>query len=928
MRLPGSLPAISMGGEARQRMDPFAWLTDLVIRRRWLVIGVWIVVITGCAAFLAPHAAEALQGGSLLLPGSESDRAGVLLQDRLGASSQSTVVAVLRSPELTVDDPGFKAEVDAAADRLAMVRGVRSVQTLYSTGEPALAAPGRHTTVVRIALAGDEQAQQAAVPRLRAALRPTRLEHSVTGFAAVNYDSLGASEADAHVAELIFLPVLFVLLLLAFRTLPAALIPLTLGGLTVAVTQGLLLPLGRLVPTSVFALNIGSMIGLGLCIDYSLIIVNRYREEIQDGQSGHDALLICMATAGRSITYSGATVIVAMIAMTILLIPIVMVRSISLAVALVAAVAILFALTLLPAILQLLGHRIESFAVLPPARRSKPGEVGFWYRFSNQIMAHPAAWLIGGLTLLMLLATPFRSIVLGGPGIPAGVESARGADAMTAAFGPGRLTPVQIVIHTRSAGGVWTPEVLGAIDDLTRRLGGDGRVESVQSLRTALADLPRDRFTQLTPALAGSGLDRLGSLVDTRGGDTTTVSVYSRTGQFDARTAALLADIRGRVLPATAGLATADVSVGGETAVFQDFEAGLYDRFPLVAGVVMLLIFLILMMFFQSVLLPLKAVVLNLISIGATFGVLVALFQYGWGARLFGFTPLGRITMITPAILFVILFALSTDYEVFMLSRVREYYRQTGNNTEAVAAGLQHTAGVITAAAVILLGTFGSFAFGKTVVIKELGIGLAAGVFIDSTLVRLILVPASMRLLGTGNWWLPAWLKRVLPELHEEAGQAIAHGVIEVVEPVPGTGGPVFPGSGVGLTPQALPPAPPAPTAAAEPPAISAQPARLLVQGNWDGPPEIRLRPDAPLRIGRDVTNELRLVDLHVSRLHARIDYVGDRYVLTDLSFNGVLINGHRAPALPARTVLHNGDRIHIRGYRPLSFVFATDTIA
>jgi len=267
---------------------------------------------------------------------------------------------------------------------------------------------------------------------------------------------------------------------------------------------------------------------------------------------------------------------------------------------------------------------------------------------------------------------------------------------------------------------------------------------------------------------------------------------------------------------------------------------------------------------------------------------------------------------------------------------VKEYYRQTGRNREAVAAGLQHSAGVITAAAVILLGTFGSFAFGKTVVIKELGVGLAVGVFIDSTVVRIVLVPATMRLMGAANWWMPAWLKRIVPELHEEGGQAIAHGVIEAVEPIPGVAAaaakpaaatlvPCYSGT---LTLQALPSA--AVPVAAEKPSASAQPAqpaRLLVQGSWDGPAKIELSPDRPLRIGRDLTNELRLIDLHVSRLHARIDFVDGRYCLTDLSYNGVLINGARAEPAPECNPLHNGDRIHIRGYRPVSFVFATDTL-
>ncbi len=913
--------------------DPFARLTDQVIRFRWLVIGAWVVVIAVAAILLAPQATGVLRGGSLVIPGSESDRADVLLKNNLNASSQNTVIVVLQSPNETADTQGFHDQVDHAAQMLSQVDGVSGVRTYYSGGGLSFVSSDRHTTLITAALAGDEQAQQALIPPIRNALSSVTLRHWVTGFAAISYDTLGASEEDAHLAELIFLPVLFVLLLLVFRTLPAALIPLTLGGLTVVLSQGLLYPIGLVLPTSVFALNTASMIGLGLCIDYALIVVTRYREEILDGQIAHDALLISMATAGRSITYSGTTVILSMLAMTVLLLPIVMVRSISLSVALAAVIALAFALTLLPAALHILGRRVESLAVLPRARRPKPGQLGFWYRFSDLIMARPVVWLFAGIAVLAVLAVPLRTIVLGGPGIPGGVESSNGTDVVSSAFGAGKLVPIQIVVHTSARDGVWTPGVLGAIDDVTTSLSSDARVASIDSLRTALSSQPREVFVQLTPQQLGAAAGGLANLVDGTG-DTTTLYVYSKAREFDASTEALLSDIRDRILPGAAGLRGADAVVGGETAIFRDFQSVLYARFPLIAAVVAALIFLVLLMFFQSVFLPLKAVLLNLVSIAATFGVLVAVFQYGWGDSLLGFKSLGRVSVISPAVLYVVLFALSTDYEVFMLSRVKEYYRQTGRNREAVAAGLQHTAGVITAAAVILLGTFGSFAFGKTVVIKELGIGLAVGVFVDSTIVRIILVPATMRLMGTVNWWIPAWLQRVIPDLHEETGEAIAHGVVEVVEPVagaPAAPAPPVPRPGYSgtLTLTALPALklPPSPAAATPPSRGPAPTARLLVQGTWDGPSELALSPTRPFRIGRDVTNELRLVDLHVSRLHARIDFVDGQYCLTDLSYNGVLINGHRAQPAPALNPLHNGDRIHVRGFKPVSFVFATETV-
>jgi len=245
--------------------------------------------------------------------------------------------------------------------------------------------------------------------------------------------------------------------------------------------------------------------------------------------------------------------------------------------------------------------------------------------------------------------------------------------------------------------------------------------------------------------------------------DTAVVSITAKKGEFTSQHQNLVYDLRDTIIPEMPQLAPYHVSVGGDAAAFIDFRDSLYGRFPLIVAIVMVMIFFILMMFFQSVFLPIKAMFMNLASILATYGVLVAIFQYGWGAGLFGFTSQGLVSAITPAVLYVILFGLSTDYEVFMLSRVKEYYRETNDNEEAVASGLEHTAGVITAAGLILVGTFGSFASANVVTIKEIGLGLAIGVFLDSTIVRIIMVPATMRLMGATNWWMPDWLERFVP---------------------------------------------------------------------------------------------------------------------------------------------------------------------
>jgi len=341
-------------------------------------------------------------------------------------------------------------------------------------------------------------------------------------------------------------------------------------------------------------------------------------------------------------------------------------------------------------------------------------------------------------------------------------------------------------------------------------------------------------------------------------------------------------------------------------------------------------------MFFQSLALPLKAVLMNLISIGALFGVLSIVFQHGFASKLLDFDSTDYITVISPGILYVIIFALSTDYEVFMLARVKEYFKHTGNNEEAVAAGLQHTAGIITAAGAILVLTFGSFLVSSTVVLKEIGLGLAAGVLLDSSIVRVVMVPATMRLLGAGNWYMPRWLKRVIPEISEEGAEELSN-FTEHAEPPAGaiaaipaavaaqvpaaaaaTGGErtmALPALSGGQT-MALP------TMAGAATRTAMGKAELLVSGDWgDGVPIIPLYTDRATRFGRLDSNEVALPSLAVSRWHARIDYVNGQYVLQDLgSANGVYVNGSRIAPRPAVTVLYPGDHIVIGGYTKVAF--------
>ena len=1200
-----------MGGDktmnARLPMtDPFARWGATMVRLRWLVLAVWVALIVVAGGVFAPRAGTVLKAGGVV-GGGDSAKAASILQNEFNASSANSVAIVFRSTTQTADDESFRSAVTSAIDQIAKIHGVRSIDNYYQTSNPLLLSPTRNTLIVVVALEGDEGAVQALVPTVRDRLTNVPLEHYVTGLPAVNRDIQKTSEQDLSRAEVFTIPIVVFLLLLVFRTVISAAIPLILGVGSVVMALSIIYIIGSLTATSIFALNVTSMIGLGLGIDFALIVVNRFREERAAGRSPSDAVVATMATAGRSITYSAVTVIAGMIVLTLLLLDLTIVRSISLAVMIVAVMALLAGLTLLPALLSILGHRIEWLRVIPRRSSGASSEDGVWYRFSHAIMRRPWAWLAFSLVILLIIASPLRQLNLIGstPGVlPRTIESVQGGRAISEAFGANRLTPIQVVIRGNGKDSAWSAsfrqglatlaatvnddprtdqsfslatlpslattadglplgleltslidapiaaipaapafvgfgrltlpagtsfpmnsylaaqvirldsgslavnaqgkvavyppeptdeaalaqtgppvvrepklvgdsftmgpgdqlsipmnqrvavqvmggtaqvtvismyvirtaaqrqanwgegspapdmfqnlprEVLGSavvnrlpthgavvvldegtlqpgskvprhthpgpeyiyvesgsfspfeapLDEMTitaadgspeegipgspttllaggkaivqagqihRALNQGGatskdptkflsmRIYSVDEPRAQLIERPKDAGPELLSAIPKESFvaDPIRKATTARfvnvngNNDTALLTIFSSFGEYTPQHEAFVKDLRTRIIPGIPELRGDHVYVGGDSASFLDFRDALYGRFPLLGAMVMLMTFIILMMFFQSVFLPLKAILLNLASITATYGALVLIFQHGWGSSLIGLQPIGALAVISPAILFVILFGMSTDYEVFMLSRVKEYYHETGNNEEAVARGLQHTAGVITAAGLILVGTFGSFASADVVIVKEIGLGLAIGVLLDSTIVRVIMVPASMRLMGHWNWWMPGWLGRIVPELSEGPAPAFAGasaGTSAAARPAPSVSPSALPADEdhyTMLMPQPRPSAP-----------------QLRVTGGSVGADFLPLSPLRPFTIGRSESNELQLFDQRISRRHAEIVYRDGRFMIVDLdSGNGVYVNGSR---ITAPTVLRHGDLVEIGIAHNITYAF------
>ena len=749
------------------------WLARISYRRRWLVLACWAALLV-LAAVGASRLEHALKIGGFSLPGTEFNTASSVLQRDLEISSDKAALLVFHSTDMLVTDGAFHGEVEGALERLGTDPRVTKLESFYTTGIPDMVSPDNHTTYAWVTLEGSEEELEEATPHFRELVKSDVIDIALIGQAAVNYDVEKASAEDLVRVEKFTLPIVFVLLVLVFGSLVAAGVPLIMGAVSVASSLAVLFLITQVTDISIFALNTASMIGLGLAIDFSLIVVSRFREELEHhGGDVEAALTATLQTSGRSITFSGVTLMLTMAVLS--LFPIMVIRSIALAIVVVAGVSITAGLFLLPALLAAIGPRINRLDLrrhIPFLNRKRDG---MWASWAHRVMRRPWVSLSAGLAVLAILAAPVLFLERSGVTVevlPKDAASRQAFELIQDGFGPGEPTPLFVVIETADEGGIFNPDILGGVYELHQRLVADERVASVQSLASLIPNPSLAWMQSLSPATITSNPDRLRiaeRLVNVEGtGTTTALIVYPSHDDTSEETISLMKDLRADATDWAPGLnAAGRVLIGGSAAQHYDFDRVVYDQFPLLLILSLLVTFVILMLFFHSLILPVKAILLNLASILAALGVVVLVFQFGVGAGLIGLNSIDAVLSYTPVLLFSIVFGLSTDYEVFLLTRVREYHLAGDSNEESVAKGLEHTAGIITAAGLIMIVVFGSFALTNVLVIKEIGFGLAAAVLIDTTIVRLVLVPASMKLMGERNWWMPKALDRIVPEIDE-----------------------------------------------------------------------------------------------------------------------------------------------------------------
>ena len=732
-------------------------------RHPWKVVGAWAILLVVSIGLTGALLSDALTTGWTFNNNPESLQGQKLLEDRLRGPQRDHEAVIVRSTSRTVDDAAYRAFVDDIAAKINALgpKTVESSMTAFQAQSAGMGAVGqslisqdRHTTMIPVTLAGrfDESAEtvKPILDVAKASTGTDGFEVYVAGAGAMGHDFQTGSEEDLQRGEMIGGLIALVILALVFGALVAAVVPVILAVFAIIAALGLTALVGQGFEFSFFVTNMISMMGLAVGIDYTLFILSRFREERERGLDVLDAVDAAMSTAGRAVLFSGITVIIALLGMLIL--PTSIYRSLALGASFVVGFAIIASLTLLPALMRLLGDKVNAVRIRIPFLSSKQSEFdpdhagGFWDKVAGTVMKHPVIGVVSVTVILLGAASFYLDINAGNSGVsslPDNFESKQAFTILKNEFAGGTVTPAEVVID----GDANSSAVKSAIGKLQASVGQD----KVFGPSTVQAN------------------DK---------GDLTLVSFQIATDPSTPAANDAIIRMREDYIPAAFNGVPAKIYVSGQTAFNQDFYK-LTDKYtPIVFAFVLGLSFLLLMLVFRSVIVPAKAIIMNLLSVGAAYGLIVLVSQKGFGADILGFQQVDTVEAWLPLFLFSVLFGLSMDYHVFLLSRIRERYLQTGDNTDAVAFGPRSTGRLITGAALIMVAVFGGFAMGDLVMLQQVGFGLGVAVLLDATVVRSILVPSSMKLLGKANWWLPSglhWLPRVGIEEHAPAPAAHAY---------------------------------------------------------------------------------------------------------------------------------------------------------
>jgi putative drug exporter of the RND superfamily len=704
-------------------------------RHPWRVVAVWLLLVVASFVAIGALLGSALTTDAKITTRPDSVKADDLISRSFPQRNTFDESVIVHSPGLTVDDARFRSFVADLRGTLTATGVTRTVSDPYAAPAGAAFSADRHAAAVTLLLGKDpDTGIDRVIDEVTAADAASGFEVNISGAFTLDHDFNALSQSDLKKGELKFgLPAALLVLLLVFGSVVAATIPMTVALLSIVVAVAASSLVGQVTELSFFIVNMITAMGLALGIDYSLFVVSRFREERLAGQDKLDAIATTGATASKAVLFSGSSFVVALLGL--LLVPDTTLRSLAIGAIIVGLVTMVAALTLLPALLSLLGDRVNALR-LPFMGRRPAAESAFWTRAVRAVVRHPAAALAAGVLVLLVAASPVVDLSTGTAGVSSLPDSSHAKQGFLAAERSfprsAGSDPALVVVP----GDVASPAVTAGVDRLRTALSGDTRFGRPQ-VRTS----PDGRVTLLSVPLVGDP------------------------NNSTARGA--VSDLRSDLVPAAFTGATAHPLVGGTTAENMDYSTLINRWLPIVLLFVLGLSFLLLTVVFRSVVLSATAVVLNLLSVGAAYGLLVLVFEKGFAADLLGFERVQRVEAWVPVFLFSVLFALSMDYHVFLLTRIRERHVHRGDTVEAVVHGIASTGRIITGAALIIVVVFAGFAAGELVMFQQMGFGVAVALLVDATLIRMVIVPAAMTVLGDRNWYLPGWLGW-LPELHVE----------------------------------------------------------------------------------------------------------------------------------------------------------------
>ncbi|MBO9596524.1 MAG: MMPL family transporter [Cohnella sp.] len=740
---------------------------------RWVVVSLWIVcLLLGGIAFgkLTPL----LSGGGWDVPGSHSKESIDLITTQFEGRSESAMTLVVRDPQHAVGTPEYQAKLKQIVDTVRVEQGVTSVFSILDASEgiaSSLVGKDPNMSIALVEMNEKADFVMNTVPDFQDRVvdqgKSLGVESYLVGGIAFWGESSVQSQEGLAKAEMIVFPLIIIILLIVFRSVVAMVTPLMVTIASIMVAMGVVYLVAREVELSVFVTNSAMMLGLGVGIDYSLFIVSRFKAELEaPGRTKQEAVAITLATAGHTVFFSALTVIAALSAMFV--VPLAAIKAIAFGGIAVVFVAGLASLTLLPAVLVMLGTRINKGRI--PFFHARPaGKISGWKRWTNGIMRRPVLFLILTLIALVAAASPARDMKLDSPDIrtlPEDTAVRQGTTLMQQAFGIGAAGQISIVLRNEGSE-LGTQEGLAKIEKLASDLKTQTHVVNVTSVSSLFPGM--DAAT-VSGALqnGGNALPADLNLMVKRyiSNDRHTSLIEVALDQYGSSDEArdVVKQLRDDLLPAADLPAGTTFHIGGETITGMDTSEALNDSLLPALGVMLVLIFLILVLTFRSLLLPLKAIILNLFSVAATYGLLVLVFALGYGNEIFNVEANGYIVHFVPMLLLALLFGLSTDYEVFLVSRIKEEYDRSGKHEDSIAEGMEKTGPLITGAAVLMVAVFTGFAFSGVPPIQMLGFGMAVAIALDSTIIRMLLVPVAMKLLGKYNWWFPGRKSKVQQE--------------------------------------------------------------------------------------------------------------------------------------------------------------------